>query len=152
MARTASQGGDIFATVALSLLVFDLTGSAIGVSGVIVAEVLPPVLLLAPLAGSLVDRLPQIRVMVVADLARAGLAVSLVFLSGHLLSVYVIAFALSAGAVLFNPAANSALPSLVEDEELIAANSGIWTAAGPGRGSPGRSSPLTRWPRSSGPV
>jgi hypothetical protein len=85
VARTASQGGDIFATVALSLLVFDLTGSAIGVSGVIVAEVLP-VLLLAPLAGSLVDRLPQIRVMVVADLARAGLAVSLVFLSGHLLS------------------------------------------------------------------
>jgi hypothetical protein len=33
MARTVSQCGDIFATVALSLLVFDLTGSALGVSG-----------------------------------------------------------------------------------------------------------------------
>jgi predicted MFS family arabinose efflux permease len=31
--------------------------------------------------------------------------------------------------VLFNPAANSALPALVRDEELVAANSGIWTAA-----------------------
>jgi hypothetical protein len=51
MARTASQCGDIFATGALSLLVFDLTGSATGVSAVIVAELLP-VLLLAPLAGS----------------------------------------------------------------------------------------------------
>jgi MFS family permease len=128
VARTASLCGDIFATVALSLLVFDLTGSALGVSGVIVAEILP-VLLLAPLAGSLVDRLPRISVMVAADLVRAVLAGALVFLSDHVIAVYLLAFGLSAGAVLFNPAANSALPTLVDDEQLIAANSGIWTAA-----------------------
>jgi hypothetical protein len=43
--------------------------------------------------------------MVTADLVRAVLAVALVFLSGHVIAVYLIAFGLSAGAVLFNPAA-----------------------------------------------
>jgi len=51
------------------------------------------------------------------------------FASGSVTAVYAIAFGMSIGAVLFNPAANSALPALVEDRELIAANSGIWTAA-----------------------
>ena len=56
-ARTASQCGDVFATVALSLLVLDLTGSALGVSAVVVVEILP-VLLFAPFAGTLVDGFP----------------------------------------------------------------------------------------------
>ena len=43
--------------------------------------------------------------------------------------VYALAFGLSAGSVFFNPAAGSLLPTLVDDEELVAANSGIWSAA-----------------------
>lgn len=125
-ARTVSQWGDVFATVALVLLVFDLTGSALGVSAVVFAEI-APVLLLGPFAGTLVDRLP--RVMVVADLWRALLAIALIPLADSLVAVYLIAFGLSVGAVLFNPAANSVLPALVAEEELLAANSGIWTAA-----------------------
>jgi MFS family permease len=120
--------GDVFATVALALLVFDLTGSPLGVSAVVFAEILP-VLLLAPLAGTLVDRLPRVRVMVAADLCRALLATLLIFLGDNMTAVYSIAFGLSLGAVLFNPAANSTLPALVKEEELVAANSGIWTAA-----------------------
>jgi len=127
-ARTASQCGDVFATVALALTVFELTGSAVGVSAVVLAEILP-VLLLAPVAGSLIDRLPRIRVMVGADLLRAVLAIVLALSVNNVVAVYVIAFGLSTGAVLFNPAANSVLPTLVEDRELVAANSGIWTAA-----------------------
>ena len=64
-ARTVSQGG-VFATVALSLLMFDLTGSALGVSAVVFAEIVP-VLALAPLAGALVDRLLRVAVMVSRD-------------------------------------------------------------------------------------
>jgi MFS family permease len=127
-ARTGSQWGDVFATVALSLLVLDLTGSPLGVSTVVFAEIVP-VLVLAPFAGTLVDRLPRIPVMVAADLLRAGLATSLIFVSDNVVAVYAIAFGLSVGAVLFNPAANSALPTLVDDDQLVAANSGIWTAA-----------------------
>lgn len=127
-ARTASQWGDVFATVALALLVFDLTGSALGVSAVVLAEILP-VLLFAPFAGTLVDRLPRIQVMVGSDVWRAALATVLVFSTDNLAAIYVAAFGLSLGAVLFNPAANSVLPAIVDDDELIAANSGIWSAA-----------------------
>ncbi|WP_298800952.1 MFS transporter [Pseudonocardia sp. 73-21] len=127
-ARTVSQAGDVFATVALALLVFDLTGTALGVSAVVFAEIIP-VLLLAPLAGTLVDRLPRVAVMVAADVWRAVLAAALIFVGPNVVAVYAIAFGLSVGAVLFNPAAGSALPTLVGDTELVAANSGIWTAA-----------------------
>lgn len=98
-ARTASQWGDVFATVALSLLIFDLTGSALGVSTVVVVEILP-VLLLAPFAGTLVDRLPRVQVMMAADLLRAALAVSLIFIGDDAVAVYAVAFGLSLGAVL----------------------------------------------------
>jgi MFS family permease len=67
--------------------------------------------------------------MVAAYLLRAALATALIFTSGNIAAVYVIAFGLSVGAVLFNPAANSTLPTLVTDRELVAANSGIWTPA-----------------------
>ncbi len=86
-------------------------------------------LLLAPLAGSMVDRLPRVRVMISSDLARMLLASILAVWNDHVLIVYAVAFGLSAGAVFFNPAANSLLPTLVADDELVAANSGIWSAA-----------------------
>lgn len=127
-ARTVSQWGDTFAVVALALLVYDLTGAGLGVTGVVVAEVLP-VLLLAPLAGALVDRWPRVRVMVGSDVFRMGLMVVLARWHEAPVGVYAIAFAMSAGAVFFNPAASSTLPALVRKETLVAANSGIWTAA-----------------------
>lgn len=127
-ARTVSQAGDVVQFTALALLVYSLTGSGLGVSGVVLAEI-APVLLLAPLAGPLVDRLPRVPVMVAADLSRLVLAVVLAVWHGDVAVVYAVAFGLSAGAVFFHPAAGSLLPTLVDDEELVAANSGIWSAA-----------------------
>ena len=72
-ARTVSQAGDVAQFTTLALLVFHLTGSGLGVSGVVAAEI-APVLLLAPAAGALVDRLPRVQVMVGADLVRLVLA------------------------------------------------------------------------------
>ena len=127
-ARTVSQWGDIAQFTALALLVFHLTRSGLGVSGVVVAEI-APVLLLAPLAGPLVDRLPRVTVMIAADLARAALAAALAVWHSDIIVVYAIAFGLSAGAVFFKPAAGSLLPALVTEDQLVAANSGIWSAA-----------------------
>ena len=67
--------------------------------------------------------------MIAADLARAVLAGVLAVWHGEVAVVYATAFGLSAGAVFFNPAAGSLLPALVNDDELVAANSGIWSAA-----------------------
>lgn len=127
-ARTVSQWGDAFNTVALLLLAHSLTGSGLGVAGVVIAEIVP-VLVLAPIAGALVDRLPAVRVMIGADLVRAVLAFALPFLDNSVAPVYAIAVGLSAGAVFFNPAAASVLPAIVRERELVAANSGLWTAA-----------------------
>lgn len=127
-ARTVSQWGDTFNFVALALLIYDLTGSGLGVSGVVVAEILP-VLLLAPFGGPLVDRWPRVRVMIGSDLFRLALMVVLAAWHDTPSVVYVIAFAMSAGGVFFNPAAGSVLPGLVRKDALVAANSGIWTAA-----------------------
>jgi len=127
-ARTVSQCGDIVNAVTLALLAYDLTGSGFGVSSVVVAEILP-VLLLAPVAGALVDRLSRVRVMVTADLGRAGLVTLLALSHQHLSVVLGVAFGLSVGTAFFSPAAGSALPAMVEESDLVAANSGIWTAA-----------------------
>lgn len=128
IARTISQWGDAFNTVALALLVYSLTGTGIGVVGVVVAEIIP-VFLLAAVAGTVIDRLPGRGVMIAADLARAALALILPLIDGDVIAVYAVAFGLSAGAVFFNPAANSLLPALVGNRELVAANSALWTAA-----------------------
>lgn len=128
LARTVSQVGDVAQFTALGLLMIALTGSALGVSGAVVAEILP-VLLLAPFAGSLVDRLPRVHVMVAADLLRVLLAAMLAVWHDDVAVAYAVAFGLSAGQVFFGPAAQSLLPAVVEDEELVTANSGIWTAA-----------------------
>lgn len=127
-ARTVSQCGDVVQFTTIALLVLQLTGSAIGVTGAVLAEI-APVLLLAPVAGPLVDRLPRVRVMVSSDVARMVLAAVLVVWHEELWVVYAVAFGLSAGAVFFNPAAGSLLPALVDDDELVAANSGVWSAA-----------------------
>ena len=126
VARTIGQVGDVAQFTTLALLLVALTGSGLGVSGAVLAEI-APVLLLAPLAGSLVDRLP--RVMVAADVLRVALAATLTLWHDSPALAYAVAFGLSAGQVFFSPAAQSLLPTVVDDEELVAANSGIWTAA-----------------------
>ncbi|MEU0465433.1 MFS transporter [Amycolatopsis sp. NPDC006131] len=127
-AQTLSRWGDVFAMVALPLLVLRLTGSGLGVSLAVVAEIVP-VLLFAPLAGVVVDRIGPRPVMISADLLRAALAGVLPLLSGQVSAVYAIAFALAAGGVFFNPAAAVMLPRLVAGERLVVANSALWTAA-----------------------
>ena len=128
LARTISQVGDVAQFTSLALLVIALTGSGLGVTAVVVAEIVP-VLLLAPLAGSIVDRLPRVRVMVGADLVRLVLAAVLAVEHDSAAVAYAVAFGLSAGQVFFSPAAQSLLPSLVDDDAIVTANSGIWTAA-----------------------
>lgn len=128
LAQTASRSGDALRTVALAIVVFQLTGSGLGTAGVVVAEILP-VLLLAPIAGELVDRLPRRGVMIAADVWRTALMALLPLVDSQVVAVYAVAFALSVGSVFFNPAAGSLVPTLVPERQLVAANSGLWTAA-----------------------
>jgi MFS family permease len=104
VARTVSQVGDVAQFTTLALLLVAVTGSGLGVSGAVLAEIVP-VLLLAPLAGTLVDRLPRVQVMVIADLARVLLAGALAVWHDSAPIAYAVAFGLSCGQVFFSPAA-----------------------------------------------
>ena len=64
--------GDQLSRVALTVLVFDRTGSAL-LSAATYATSFLPVVVAGPLLGGLADRLPRRRLLVIADLLRAGL-------------------------------------------------------------------------------
>lgn len=90
LAEAQSVAGDQLARVALSVLVFDRTGSA-GWTGLTYALTYLPDLVGGPLLAGLADLFPRRRVMVVADLIRAVLfglmavpAVPLVVVAGLL--------------------------------------------------------------------
>lgn len=72
LSRVISLVGDQLARVALTVLVFERTGSAL-LSAVSYAVTFLPVVLGGPLLGGLADRLPRRRLLVTADLLRAGL-------------------------------------------------------------------------------
>lgn len=127
-AQTVSRWGDTFNAVALVIEVFQLTGSGAKVSVAVVLEI-APVLAFGFIAGGIVDRLPRQRVMIGADLARAAIAAGVAAEPHHLWTLYPAAFGLSAFTVFFNPAAASVLPSLVDEDELVGANSALWSAA-----------------------
>lgn len=128
LAHSVSRAGDAFNSVALVVLVYRLTGSGLGVAATVAFEV-APVLLLGAFAGILVDRFPRRRVMVAADLLRASLAVVLAFYSNHVAVAYAVAFGLSVGAIAFNPASSSVVPEVVDGDELVDANTALWTVA-----------------------
>ena len=128
LAHATSRSGDAFNTVALIVLVFQLTGSGFGVAATVVFEVLP-ILLLGPIAGLVADRYPRRRVMIVADLARAALVSLLVLTHSWVGVVFVVAFGLSVGSILFNPAASSLIPDFIDKDQIVRANTALWTVA-----------------------
>ena len=128
LAHAVSRAGDAFNTVALVVLVFGLTGSGLGVAGTVAFEVLP-VLLFGPLVGLVVDRVSRRRIMVATDLARAALAGLLVAMNGSVGVAYFVSFGLATGALLFNPAATALIPDTVAENELVDANTAMWTVA-----------------------
>lgn len=67
--------------------------------------------------------------MVSADLARAALVALLAVAHSSVGLVYVVAFGLATGSIVFNPAATALVPEVVDDDELVAANSALWTVA-----------------------
>jgi MFS family permease len=109
-----SQVGTGAAYVALLLVAYQRLHSAWAISLVLLGEFLPGIVL-APLFGSLADRISRRRLAVCADLLRAICFVAIAVIPSFAATV---AFALLAGVgtALFRPAINSALPGLVPPE------------------------------------
>src|ERR1700677_1290613 len=85
-----------------------------------------PGLFLAPLYGWVVDRFSRRWVMFYADVARAGLTLSMLYLwfeIHSLVAVFIVVFFMGALNGLFIPARQAALPQIVTARQLITANS-----------------------------
>jgi len=128
LAHATSRAGDAFNTVALVVLVYELTGSGLGVAATVAFEV-GPILLLGPVAGVVADRYPRRTVMVVGDVTRAVLVGVLALTHSDVLLAYGVAAGVSVGTLLFNPASSSVVPDLVDEQDIVDANAALWTVA-----------------------
>jgi MFS family permease len=130
LASLISLGGDWFLLVALFGLVLDLTHSALAVSFLLAAQD-APLFFLAPIGGALVDRLDRRKLMIASDAARAFICLAFLLVRSHdtLWLSYPLMALLASFAAVFDPASSSALPNLVEEDDLITANAltgSIW--------------------------
>ncbi|HEY3028636.1 MAG TPA: MFS transporter, partial [Bradyrhizobium sp.] len=116
--------GDWVLFIALPFYVYDMTGSALATGMMFAAQLLPS-LLLGSVAGVFVDRWNRKRVMIASDVLR-GLVLLLLLVvrsPDQLWVVYLVAIAQSTIGQFFVPAKNAIIPNLVDENELIGANS-----------------------------
>ncbi len=116
-------------TVTILVTIFEQTSSTLQAAGTMVARTLPA-FLLSPIAGVLVDRFPRKNVLIAMDVIRLGLVGMVIpFLRSEgdvpVAGIYLILAGLAAAGVFHNPARLALIPSLVESNQLVRANSFI---------------------------
>jgi MFS family permease len=122
-AQIISEIGDWLYAISIYSLLLELTGSAQAVAVAIVFQELPQCLA-APAAGVLNDRLSRRRIMIGADLMRAGivLLMLLALSKAWLTLIYTLLFVETTMWAFFEPARSAVIPSISRGEELLAAN------------------------------
>nr|WP_167217697.1 MFS transporter [Kribbella shirazensis] len=123
-ARAVSVLGDSLGLVALLLYVQSATGAALAVALLLLAGDFVPGLFGA-FAGVVGDRFDLKRVMVVCDLVQGVLTAVMAVTLPPLPVLLVMVAVRSVTAQVFHAASRSAMPALVRDEELEAANSAL---------------------------
>jgi MFS family permease len=124
VAQSVSAFGDWMITVAMMALVLDLSGSSTAVAGILVLRLLPTAVA-GPIVTRLVRRWDQRRTMLAMDVGRAVIVVLVPWVRA-LWWVYIWAFSLEVGGLVFLPARDSVVPRLVRDEsQLEVANSAL---------------------------
>lgn len=123
-AGAVSSFGDWLALLATTALAAELAAGGVveylAVSGVFILRIAPAVVL-GPLAGVVADRLDRRRTMIVGDLLRCALFVS-VPVVGTLWWMYVAIVLIECISLFWNPAKDATLPNLVPPARLELAN------------------------------
>jgi MFS family permease len=115
-ARGVSVCGDFLAATALVLVLQAHGASGLAVSGLLLAEILPLVVL-APLTGRLADRADSRTLLVVSGLAQALVCVMLAFTRQPVAVVCLVAL-LSVGLAVTQPTLSALVPEMVSREHL----------------------------------
>jgi dTMP kinase len=132
IAGSLSSLGDWLSLLALTALAFTLTGKhgvtaqVTAVSGVWLTSLLPA-LLLGPLAGAVADRFDRRINMIVGDVLRAVLYLSIPLnlslgLVNKLTWMYIVQFLASCASLFWTPAKDATIPNLVPPDQLEQAN------------------------------
>ena len=123
LGQVVSQMGDWFNTIALYTIILNLTGSGRDVGLLLVARFLPS-FLFGPLSGVVADRFSRRTVMIVSDVLRAVVVLGFLFVrrADQLWIVYALTVLQLGLSTFFEPAKTAAVPSIVSDRELVAAN------------------------------
>jgi MFS family permease len=118
-----SVTGDWVLRAALPYFVYERTGSTVATAGMIAAA-LAPGIVLGSVAGVFVDRWNRKRVLVAGNLLQAGTVALLLLVphEGWLWIVFAVAAVQSLIGSFSSPAESALLPTLVHDEQLVAAN------------------------------
>jgi dTMP kinase len=133
-ALSLSSLGDWLSILALTVLAATLTGKhtagqsttgalaaqSAAVSGVWIATLLPA-LLFGPVAGAIADRLDRRMTMIIGDVVRGLLFLSIP-LFPNLTWIYVAKFLAGCASVFWTPATNASIPNLVPRDKLERAN------------------------------
>lgn len=120
LAFALSSIGDYLALITLTLRMEE-TGSGWAVAALLLTGLVPPVVL-APLAGLLVDRLETVRVLVVAAILQAAVALGLAVVSG-IVPTLGLSLLLGASLAVTQPALFAILPRAVGEDRTTEANS-----------------------------
>ncbi len=116
-AQAIALVGTGLATVALSLLAFELAGQSAGlVLGTALAIKMVAYVGIAPVATAVAQRLPRRQLLVALDLVRAAVALSLPFVT-QIWQIYALIFLLQAASASFTPTFQATIPDVLPDEQ-----------------------------------
>ncbi len=129
VALTLSSLGDWISLLALSALaakIGGMTGGAYAVSGVWLTSLLPA-LVFGPLAGAVADKFDRRMNMIIGDVIRAMLYVTIpinlsIGFANQLTWMYIVQFLASCASLFWTPAKDASVPNLVPPEKLEQAN------------------------------
>src|SRR3954453_1047054 len=123
IAQVVSSLGDWLGFLAITILAANVGGGAGGAAvGLVMSARIIPGFFLAPVAGVMIDRWDRKKIMVICDLGRAGVIVSLPFVKS-VGGLVLASFVLEIGTLLWSPAKEATVPNLVPTDRLTSANS-----------------------------
>ncbi len=121
-----SNLGNVIAGLAFLFLAYDMTESSLHTTGVAISQVFP-YLLFGLIGGVIADWVNKKKLLIILDLIRVPLTLSLVvFHQFELLSYWhliIVSFAIQCLGCFFNPAHRAILPVITEEEERTSVNS-----------------------------
>lgn len=126
ISRTISRFGDAFESLALMYLVYDVTGSALAMSTVMIFSMIPN-LLVSPFAGALVDRFNKKTILFISETVRTITILMIPVLSWfniiELWHINLIAFIVSVAESFYEPCYGVTVALTVDKEDLPVLNS-----------------------------